>query len=189
MNITATIGALLLGLAIAVQAHADTSPTATLDAFYAASAGSNQSAFIAQLTEDAVLLGVDGGERLQGEALRDYVSKSFGSESATATNGNSWGYHSSDRHIRLSADGTVAWFDESLQHEQLGAGRASGVLVANGGNWKIAQYNRIAPLPSVAVASPAGAAAPAAAAAVPAAGPKKSGCMQLRHKTNSKGGC
>jgi hypothetical protein len=144
MNITATIGALLLGLAFAAQAHADTSPTATLDAFYAASAGSNQSAFIAQLTEDAVLLGVDGGERLQGEALRDYVSKSFGSESATATNGNSWGYHSSDRHIRLSADGTVAWFDESLQHEQLGAGRASGVLVANGGNWKIAQYNRIA---------------------------------------------
>ena len=136
-----------------------------------------------------MLLGVDGGERLQGEALRDYVSKSFGSESATATNGNSWGYHSSDRHIRLSADGTVAWFDESLQHEQLGAGRASGVLVANGGNWKIAQYNRIAPLPGVAVASPAGAAAPAAAAAVPAAGPKKSGCMQLRHKTNSKGGC
>ena len=87
MNITATIGALLLGLAFAAQAHADTSPTATLDAFYAASAGSNQSAFIAQLTEDAVLLGVDGGERLQGEALRDYVSKSFGSESATATNG------------------------------------------------------------------------------------------------------
>ncbi|MBK6741156.1 MAG: nuclear transport factor 2 family protein [Haliea sp.] len=191
MNITATIGALLLGLAFAAQAHADTSPTATLDAFYAASAGSNQSAFIAQLTEDAVLLGVDGGERLQGEALRDYVSKSFGSESATATNGNSWGYHSSDRHIRLSADGTVAWFDESLQHEQLGAGRASGVLVANGGNWKIAQYNRTVPLPGVAVASPAGAAAPAAAAAaaVPAAGPKKSGCMQLRHKTNSKGGC
>jgi hypothetical protein len=186
MKITATIGSLLLGLAIAAQAHADTSPTATLDAFYAASAGSNQSAFIAQLTEDAVLLGVDGVERLQGQALRDHVSKSFGSESATATNGNTWGYHSSDRHIRLSADGTVAWFDESLQHEQLGAGRASGVLVANGGNWKIAQYNRTVPLPGIAAGSPAGA---AAAGAVPAAAPQKPKCNQLRHKTNTKGSC
>lgn len=184
MKITAMIGALLLGLAIAAQAHADTSPAATLDAFYAASAGADQSAFIAQLTEDAVLLGVDGGARLQGQSLRDYVSKSLGSESAS--NGNTWDYYSSDRQIRLSADGTVAWFDESLQHAQLGAGRASGVLVANGGNWKIAQYNRTVPLPGVVVASPAGA---AAAAVVPAPAPKKSGCMQLRHKTNTKGDC
>jgi hypothetical protein len=189
MKITATIGALLLGLAIAAQAHADTSPTATLDAFYAASAGSNQSAFIAQLTEDAVLLGVDGGERLQGEALRDYVSKSFGSESATATNGNSWGYQSSDRYIRLSADGTVAWFDESLQHEQLGAGRASGVLVANGGNWKIVLYNRIAPLPGVAAVAPMDAAGAAASNTLPATAPQKPECKQLRHKTNKKGSC
>lgn len=188
MKITATIGALLLGLAIAAQTHADASPTATLDAFYKAGAGANQSAFIAQLTEDAVLLGVDGGTRLQGQALRDYVSKSFGSESVTATNGNTWGYHSSDRQIRLSADGAVAWFDESLQHEQLGAGRASGVLVANGGNWKIAQYNRTLPLPGVAVASPAGAGG-AAAGAVPAAAPQKPKCNQLRHKTNTKGSC
>jgi len=187
MKTIATIGALLLGLAIAAQAHADTSPTATLDAFYAASAGANQSAFIAQLTEDAVLLGVDGGARLQGQALREYVSKSFGSESAT--NGNTWGYHSSDRQIRLSADGTVAWFDESLQHEQLGAGRASGVLVANGGNWKIAQYNRIAPLPGVAVVAPTGAAGAAASNTVPVAAPQKPECKQLRHKTNKKGSC
>jgi len=186
MKITATIGALLLGLAIATQPHADTSPTATLDAFYAASAGGNQSAFIAQLTEDAVLLGVDGVARLQGQSLRDYVSKSFGSEGIA--NGNSWSYHSSDRQIRLSADGTVAWFDESLQHEKLGAGRASGVLVANGGNWKIAQYNRTVPLPGAAVVSPTGTSG-AAANTVPAAAPQKPQCKQLRHKTNTQSSC
>ncbi len=137
--------------------------------------------------EDAVFLGVDGGARLQGQSLRDYVSKSLGSESAS--NGNTWGYYSSDRQIRLSADGTVAWFDESLQHEQLGAGRASGVLVESGGNWKIAQYNRIASLPGVAVVAPIGGAGAAASNTVPAAAPQKPECKQLRHKTNKKGSC
>jgi hypothetical protein len=183
MKTTATIGALMLGLMITAQAHAETSPAATLDAFYKAGAGANESAFIAQLAEDAVLLGVDGDVRLQGQSLRDYVDKNFGS--ASVTNGNAWGYHSSDREIRLSADGSVAWFDESLQHEQLGAGRASGVLVANGGNWKIAQYNLMVPLPGVAVVSPAG----TAASAVPVAAPQKPQCQQLRHKTNKKGSC
>jgi hypothetical protein len=186
MKITATIGALLLGLLMAAQTHADTSPTATLDAFYKAGAGANQSAFIAQLTEDAVFLGVDGRTRLQGESLRDYVSESFGSGSVT--HGNTWAYHSSDRQIRLSADGSVAWFDESLQHEQLGAGRASGVLVENGGNWKIAQYNLTVPLPGVAVVSSTGTSS-AAASAAPVAAPQKPECKQLRHKTNKKASC
>lgn len=185
MKTTATIGALLLGLVIAAQATAGTSPAATLDAFYKAGAGANESAFIAQLAEDAVLLGVDGGARLQGQSLRDYVSASFGSGSVT--NGDTWAYHSSDRQIRLSADGSVAWFDEALQHEQFGTGRASGVLIANGGNWKIAQYNLTLPLPGAAVASPAGVSG--AANTAPAAAPQKPQCQQLRHKTNKKSSC
>jgi hypothetical protein len=181
MKTNATIGALLLSLIITAPAHAETSPAATLDAFYKAGAGANQSAFVAQLTEDAVFLGVDGGTRLQGQSLRDYVSDSV-------ANGNTWAYHSSDREIRLSADGSVAWFDESLQHEQLGTGRASGVLIADNGNWKIAQYNLTVPLPGVVSVSPAGTSGAAANTAVPAA-PQKPECKQLRHKTNKKSSC
>lgn len=188
MKITATMGALSLGLAIAAQTHADASPAATLDAFYKAGAGANQSAFTAQLAEDAVLLGVDGDRRLQGPSLHEYINKTL--DSASAAHNNTWTYSSRDREIRLSADGTVAWFDESLQHEQLGAGRASGVLVANGGNWKIAQYNRTLLSPAVAVVSPAGMSeATANTAPAPAAAPQKPECKQLRHKTNKKSSC
>jgi hypothetical protein len=186
MKSIATTFALLLGLVLATQARAETSPAATLDAFYKAGAGADQSAFIAQLAADAVLLGVDGDARLQGQSLRDYVSESFGSPGLT--NGNAWALDSSDREIRLSADGSVAWFDESLQHDQLGSGRASGVLVANGGNWKIAQYNRTLSTTGIEVSSPAGLSAAAAGTAAPAA-PQKPECKQLRHKTNKKSSC
>lgn len=181
MKTTATIGALLLGLMITVQAHTETSPASTLDAFYAAAAGANQPAFTAQLTEDAVLLGLEGGSRLQGQSLRDYVAESL-------ANGNTWAYRSSDREIRLSADGSVAWFDESLQHEQLGAGRASGVLIAKSGNWKIAQYNLTLPTSGAVSVSPSGTSGAAANTAVTTA-PQKPACKQLRHKTNTKSSC
>jgi SnoaL-like domain len=186
MKSTATICALVLSLAFTAQSQAESSPAATLDAFYKAGAGANQPAFIAQLAEDAVLLGVNGDTRLQGQSLRDYVSKDLAREQFS--DGNIWTYYSRGREIRLSADGAVAWFDESLQHEKLGPGRASGVLIANGGDWKIAQYNLTAPRPVVAVASPTGApeAAPGTQPATPAQQPE---CKQLRHKTNKKSTC
>jgi hypothetical protein len=180
MKTTATIGALLLSLTVTAHAYAETSPAATLDAFHRAAADANQSAFIAQLAADAVLLGVEEGARLQGQSLRDYVSDRF-------TNSNTWTYRGSNREIQLSADGSVAWFDESLQHEQLGAGRASGVLIANGGDWKIAQFNLTVPLRGAAVVSPASTSGAAVSTAT--AAPQKPECKQLRHKTNKKSSC
>lgn len=180
MKTNATI-AVLLSLLITVPALAETTPDATLDAFYQAGAGANQAAFFAQLARDAVVLGVDGGVRLQGPSLRDFVSASFAS-------GDAWAYRSSDRDIRLCADGTVAWFDESLQHDRLGRGRASGVLVQDGGSWKIVQYNLTVPQPDPALVSPSGP-SDAAQGAVVNEAPQKSQCRQFRHKTNKKSSC
>src|SRR2546428_801943 len=48
----------------------------------------------------------------------------------------------------VSSDGKKAWFDEDLETEKLGAARGSGVLVKDGGRWKIAQYNLSIPIPN-----------------------------------------
>lgn len=180
MNIYSTTGTLLLGVLFTLQALAEASADAALDSLHKAGADADAAEFVIVLAPDAVFLGVDDGNRLQGQALRNFVSESFAS-------GNTWGYRSSDRDIRLSADGTVAWFDESLEHEQLGRGRGSGVLIKNDGSWQVVQYDLTVPLPGAAVVSDVvtpGAVAPAAPEA-----PQKPQCRKVRHKTNKQASC
>lgn len=180
MAIQSRVGALLLGVFIAMRALAAASPEAALDAFHQAGTDANQSAFIALLTEDAVLLGADGRERLQGQSLRDFISERFSS-------GRAWAFHSSERETRLSADGAVAWFDESLQNDRMGRGRGSGVMIQINGDWKIAQYDLTIPLPNGAAG--AAGATPAPAASAVSAGPPESECTKFRHKTNKRAKC
>ena len=170
-------GTLLLGLLFTLRAFADGSPEAALDSLHEAGAAANQVEFIAMLAPEAVFLGVDGSARLQGQSLRDYVSESFAS-------GNAWDYRSSEREMRRSSDGTIAWFDESLQHDQLGSGRGTGVLVQSGGVWKIAQYNLTIPLPGAAVSGVQTSGAPPITEA-----PQEPECRKIRHKTNKQASC
>jgi hypothetical protein len=180
MNISSLRGGVLLGLLLTVQALAETSPETALNSLHTAGADKNQAEFIELLTPDAVFLGVGGESRLQGQSLRDFINTSFGS-------GNLWNYRIGERDVQLSPDGSVAWFDESLQHEQLGDGRASGVLVKNGSVWKIVQYNLTLPLvrsPLVPEAGTPGASAPANQEA-----PQEPECRKTRHKTNKRASC
>lgn len=185
MRTNATISAmsfgLLVGALIAVPASAQSSPQAALDAFYKAAAAANESEFIAVLAADAVLLGIGDEGRLQGQPLYEYVSESFAS-------GGNWRYSVNDRQIRQTDDGSVAWFDESLQSDGLSPGRASGVLVQDDGNWKVAQYNLTVSQPAIAPVPPSQVPAAAASTEVNSA-PQKPECRQLRHKTNKKSSC
>jgi hypothetical protein len=180
MNIYTRSGALLPGLLFTVQALAEASPEAALDTLHRAGAEANQADFIAVLAPSVVFLGVGDGTRLQGQALRDFVSESFAS-------GNTWDYRTNERDVRLSADGSVAWFDESLEHDQLGRGRGSGVLTQNGGAWKVVQYDLTVPLPGAVVVSEAE--TPAAVAPAVSKKPQKPQCRKVRHKTNKQASC
>lgn len=180
MNIYSSTVTLLLGILFTVQALADASPEAALETLQQAGADANETVFVAALAADAVFLGVGDGTRLQGQALRNFISESFAS-------GNAWGYRSSERDVRLSADGTVAWFDESLEHDQLGRGRGSGVLIQSGGVWQVAQYDLTVPLPGTAVVS--GTEMPSAVTPVVTEPPRKPECRKARHKTNKKATC
>jgi|GEM_PF-866863 len=193
MKISSLICGLLLGLASSAQVLAQASPETTLDALHKAGADANKTAFTALLAQDVVFLGMDGANRLEGPAVRDFVSENFAS-------GNGWTYRSSQRETRLSADGTVAWFDESLEHDQLGRGRGTGVLVRNSEGWKVAQYNLTVPLlngtapTSGALGTPV-ITAPGAANTPSPADPQATGaqekprCRMISHKTNTRAEC
>jgi ketosteroid isomerase-like protein len=169
MKFSTVAVALLLSLAAALQVSAEPSPEAALAALYDAGAKSDATAFVSLLTEDAVVLGLDGENRLQGQALRDFISASF-------AQGKSWSYRSSARQTQLSADGAVAWFDEILEQESA-HGRSSGVLVRTGEGWKIAQYNVTLPLANVAVTTQE------------PPPPAKKRCNKISHKTNTQASC
>lgn len=193
MKIRSLICALWLGLASSAQVLAQASPDTTLDALHQAGAEANQAAFSALLATDVVFLGIDGTNRLEGQSVRDFVSKSF-------TSGNAWTYRSSQRETRLSADGTVAWFDESLETDQLGRGRGTGVLIHDSDGWKVAQYSLTLPLANGAmptagavgtqvIASP-GAASTSGATGTPATdAQEKPRCQMTSFKTNSRASC
>tara|TARA_R110002124_G_scaffold55646_8_gene157552 strand:- start:77 stop:607 length:531 start_codon:yes stop_codon:yes gene_type:complete len=176
------MGALLIALLINMPAMAEASPESTLDALHKAGAAGNEAEFVALLTPDAVFIGLaDGGARLQGTALRDFVSGSLAAD-------NVWDYRSADREIRVSADGSVAWFDEALQSDLPAGGHGSGVLVrSDAGIWKIAQYHLSLSQPGGAAAAPA--AVPATGAPLANEAPQKPECRKARHKTNKQASC
>jgi len=113
----------------------------TLDAFHAAAARADLETYLGLLTPEAVFLGTDGTERWQGDEFTSFVSGHF-------SKGEGWAYAPKQRQVTLSDNGKLAWFDEMLDNDQLGLCRGSGVLVLNGGQWRIAQYNLSVPIPN-----------------------------------------
>lgn len=124
----------------AVSASADTSnaPEAEtaiaqrLDAFHQAAADADFEGYFSQFSNNGVFIGTDASERWSVEAFKQYVKPYF-------SQGKGWRYVPRDRTIVIRDD--VAWFDELLDNEAYGECRGSGVLIKEGGQWKIAQYN------------------------------------------------
>ena len=196
-----TLVLLLVALAAPLLRADETAAVkAVLDDFHAAAAAADHDRYTALMAEDIVFLGTDAGERWQGRAFADFAEPHFDS-------GRGWDYRPRDRSIQLSADGSVAWFDELLSHQTLGTCRGSGVLVREDGGWKVAQYNLSVPIPNDLVygvaeqirafeagGDPAPAAAAAAAAGTGDAPDTETGepgetCRERRHKTNRKASC
>lgn len=90
-----------------------------------------RSALLRLFLSNAVFLGTDPGERWTLKDFQDKYKKP------------SWDYTAKERHVFLSPDHRLAWFDEALQRKpDFGEMRATGVLVKSSeGKWKIAQYN------------------------------------------------
>lgn len=112
-----------------------------LDRWHHAAAVADEETYFGLMTANAVFLGTDGTERWTREELRDWSARYFDRDSA-------WVYEPLERHVIISEDGDTAWFDESLRSLSYGSCRGSGVMVLQSGEWRIAQYHLVIPIPN-----------------------------------------
>ncbi len=111
-----------------------------LDAFHAAAARADRDALLARFAPDGVFLGTDATERWEGDAFHAFVAARF-------AGGIGWTLATTRRAVEVR--GSVAWFDEDLEHARMGPLRGSGVLVLGAdGRWRIAQYNLAVTVPN-----------------------------------------
>jgi uncharacterized protein (TIGR02246 family) len=112
-----------------------------LDDWHKAAAQADEARYFSHFTPDAVFLGTDASERWTRDEFRTWARPFF-------ARGKAWSFTSVSRHVSFSKDGAVAWFDEALSTPNMGPARGSGVLVKDGGTWRIAQYNLSVPIPN-----------------------------------------
>ncbi|HEX8796024.1 MAG TPA: nuclear transport factor 2 family protein [Polyangiaceae bacterium] len=123
------------------RASAERDITHALDDFHDAAAHADETRYFDHFAPEAVFLGTDMTERWDLAAFRAYAHSRFAT-------GKGWVYHPQRRSISFAKGGTVAWFDEDLMGEKAGPCRGSGVLVASGGRWLVAQYNLAFTIPN-----------------------------------------
>ncbi|MBI2362780.1 MAG: nuclear transport factor 2 family protein [Elusimicrobia bacterium] len=140
--------------------------SAVVDDWHAAPSKADEARYFGHFAAEAVFLGTDGTERWDKAAFPAYAHPHF-------AKGKGWTLKPSDRKVSFSADGKTAWFDEKVLSPNYGPSRGSGVLVLEGGAWKLAQYNLSVPIPNALLMRVAGlvrdGAPPAGDIAVPAA--------------------
>ena len=115
--------------------------SAVLDALHNAASKAQFDRYFGLFAEDAVFLGTDATERWSVADFKAYAKPIF-------DEGRGWTYTPTERHVYIARDGRTAWFDERLENANLGETRGTGVLVREGGTWKIAQYNLTIPIPN-----------------------------------------
>jgi len=114
--------------------------TRVLDAFHDAAARSDEEAYFSLFAKDGVFLGTDATERWGVAAFRAYAHPHFAQK-------HGWVMRATSRHVSFTADG-AAYFDEALETKNLGPARGSGVLVREGGTYKVLQYNLTVTVPN-----------------------------------------
>jgi len=112
-----------------------------LDDWHDAAARADEERYFAHFAPGAVFIGTDPNERWTLTQFRAYAHPRF-------AKGKAWTMRS--LHREISFQGDVAWFDEDLASEGLGAVRGTGVLVRDTatGRWRIAQYSLSVPIPN-----------------------------------------
>ena len=103
-----------------------------IKAWHQAASNADFKTYTDLMTEDAIFIGTDPTENWQGEEFLEFAKPYF-------DQGKAWSFSTLERHIFLSDDQQVAWFDELLD-TQMGICRGSGVLVNLDGKWKIKHY-------------------------------------------------
>jgi hypothetical protein len=116
-------------------------PAEALDAWHLAAAECDPGRYFGLMTETAIFLGTDPEERWTKAEFRAWAAPYF-------KRGKAWTFKAARRRVVRSLEGSVAWFEESLDTPNLGPARGSGVLVKEGKGWRIALYDLSVPIPN-----------------------------------------
>lgn len=103
-----------------------------LNAWHKAAAKANFDDYFNAMTPDAIFIGTDATENWDINQFKDFSKPYF-------DKGQAWNFIPLERHIFVSEDRKVIWFDELLD-TWMGLCRGSGVLKNENGQQKIAHY-------------------------------------------------
>ncbi|HNF42924.1 MAG TPA: nuclear transport factor 2 family protein [Ferruginibacter sp.] len=145
MRISSTLQILLMATTLVVAACstpgkpavADTAGeakqiAAMLDSFNVAAAKADFNTYFGFYTEDAIFTGTDATERWNKKQFMEWAKPIF-------ARGRAWDFKALQRNIYFDETGKLAWFDELL-NTQMKICRGSGVVVKEGGAWRVKQY-------------------------------------------------
>lgn len=90
-------------------------------------------AYFDMMSEDAIYIGTDAGERWTKNEFYAFCEPHF-------LKGKTWDFKPFDRQIYFSTDDKTIWFDELL-HTWMGVCRGSGVIAKENGELKISHYH------------------------------------------------
>jgi len=111
-----------------------------LDNWHKAAADADLENYFNKMSDDAIYLGTDAGERWTKDEFYKFCKPYF-------DKGKAWDFKPSNRLIYFSDDVKTAWFEETLD-TWMGNCRGSGILVFKENNWKIKHYNLAVAVPN-----------------------------------------
>lgn len=120
---------LVLILPIYGQAELDT----FINNWHLAAAKADYTAYFDAMDSSFIFLGTAPGERWNKTAFAAFSKPHF-------DKGKAWDFKPSDRKWNFSADGQIAWFDETLDTWMRGC-RGSGIAIKKDKQWKLVYYN------------------------------------------------
>lgn len=111
-----------------------------LDDWHEAAAKADMPAYFEKIDEKGIYIGTDATEYWTKQEFYEWSKPYF-------DQGRAWTFIAKERHIYLSDDQNLAWFDEKLE-ASYGELRGSGVLRFKDGEWKIMHYVLSLPVPN-----------------------------------------
>ena len=103
-----------------------------LDAWHKAAANADFNAYFDLMAGESVFVGTDAAEHWNKQDFMTFSKPYF-------DKGKAWDFKAVERHVFIDKTGEIAWFDELLD-TWMQLCRGSGVLIREGGKWKIAHY-------------------------------------------------
>lgn len=89
--------------------------------------------YFTRMAQEAIYIGTDKTEHWTKSEFTEFAAPYF-------QKGQAWDFTPLERNIFFSENGEVAWFDELLA-TWMGTCRSSGVIIREGGQWKISHYH------------------------------------------------